>query len=135
MKKISVSFFNPFEKCSFNELPISKRWCNDNIILAGLWFGTQKPNMLTFLKPFVMNSIKELIPSLKFSDIQPSKKVGIRAQLFDQVNKKLVKDLLILHGRNSTHVINAISPAFTSSFEFADLIITEIIKNGYEKKS
>ena len=33
-----------------NELPISKRWCNDNIILAGLWFGTQKPNMLTFLK-------------------------------------------------------------------------------------
>ena len=36
-----------------NELPISKRWCNDNIILAGLWFGTRKPNMLTFLKPFV----------------------------------------------------------------------------------
>ena len=38
---------------AINELPISKRWCNDNLILAGLWFGTQKPNMLTFLKPFV----------------------------------------------------------------------------------
>ena len=25
MKKISVSFFNPFEKCSFNELPISRQ--------------------------------------------------------------------------------------------------------------
>lgn len=35
-----------------NELPPKKRWCNDNVILAGLWFGSKKPNMLTFLKPF-----------------------------------------------------------------------------------
>ena len=38
---------------AINELPIHKRWCSDNLLLAGLWFGYQKPNMLTFLKPFV----------------------------------------------------------------------------------
>ena len=38
---------------AINELPIHKRWCGDNLLLAGLWFGYQKPNMLTYLKPFV----------------------------------------------------------------------------------
>lgn len=35
-----------------NELPVHKRWCTHNVILGRLWFGPQKPNMLTFLKPF-----------------------------------------------------------------------------------
>ena len=35
-----------------NELPPQKRWSSNNIILAGLWFGNQKPNMLVFLKSF-----------------------------------------------------------------------------------
>ena len=37
---------------AMNELPMCKRWSDDNIILASLWFGYQKPNILTFLKPF-----------------------------------------------------------------------------------
>ena len=42
-----------------NELPIHKRWNKHNVILGGLWFGSQKPNMLTFLKPFT-ESISDL---------------------------------------------------------------------------
>ena len=37
---------------AINELPPQKRWCSNNIILAGLWFGSEKPNMLVFLKSF-----------------------------------------------------------------------------------
>lgn len=37
---------------AINELPVNKRWCNNNVILAGLWCSSQKPNMLTFLRPF-----------------------------------------------------------------------------------
>ena len=37
---------------AINELSPQKRWRSDNILLAGLWFGPQKPNMLTFLNPF-----------------------------------------------------------------------------------
>ena len=37
---------------AINELPPQKRWCSNNIILAGLWFGSEKPNMLVFLKLF-----------------------------------------------------------------------------------
>ncbi|XP_070537248.1 uncharacterized protein [Ptychodera flava] len=35
-----------------NELPFHERVKRENLIFAGLWFGTVKPDMLTFLKPF-----------------------------------------------------------------------------------
>ena len=37
---------------AINELPLDKRCKSNNIILAGLWLGHQKPDMLLFLKPF-----------------------------------------------------------------------------------
>lgn len=40
---------------AINELPPQKHWCSNNIILASLWFGSQKPNMLVFLKSFADN--------------------------------------------------------------------------------
>ena len=36
-----------------NELPINIRFNKENMILAGLWFGSKKPFMLSFLKPIV----------------------------------------------------------------------------------
>ena len=35
-----------------NELPPKKRFSKDNMILAGLWFGSSKPAMWVYLKPF-----------------------------------------------------------------------------------
>jgi len=37
---------------AINELPYSERFRRDNMLLAGVWFGPDKPSMLTFLKPF-----------------------------------------------------------------------------------
>ncbi len=74
-------------------------------------------------KSLFLRSAKLLIPSLKSEYIEPSEKVGIRAQLFDNKKKIIVNDFLCLEGKDSTHVLNAISPAFTASFSLADLII------------
>ena len=49
---------------AINELPPQKRWCSDNVVLAGLWFGSNKPNMLTFLKPFT-ESISNLYTGIE----------------------------------------------------------------------
>ena len=38
---------------TINELDIKQRMLPENMILAGLWFGSLKPAMCTFLKPFV----------------------------------------------------------------------------------
>jgi hypothetical protein len=35
-----------------NELPYADRISRNNMIVTGLWFGSNKPNMLTYLKPF-----------------------------------------------------------------------------------
>jgi hypothetical protein len=41
----------------------------------------------------------------------------------------LVMDFLIEHAENSTHVLNAVSPAFTSAFSFARYIVAESAKH------
>lgn len=51
---------------------------------------------------------------------------GIRAQLLDTKEMKLVMDFVVEHGENSTHVLNAVSPAFTSAFSFSKFIVDEV---------
>ena len=77
------------------------------------------------LSPLLLRAAQELIPDVKAEYLEISKKVGIRAQLFNKESKTLEDDFLCLHGLNSTHVLNAISPAFTASFALADLILDQ----------
>ncbi len=65
------------------------------------------------------------MPELRSEHLIPSQKVGIRAQLYDRKSGTLVQDFRLEHGPSSTHVLNAISPAFTASFALADLIINQ----------
>ncbi len=74
-------------------------------------------------RPFFIKAAKELIPSVKAENLKYSNKSGIRAQLIDLKSLKLVDDFISIETKNSMHVLNAISPAFTSGFELADLII------------
>lgn len=60
-----------------------------------------------------------LVHRLDRSDIGEFYKVGIRAQLMDLSKGALEMDFVLESAPNSMHVLNAISPAFTSSFAFA----------------
>ena len=82
-----------------------------------------------FIKKNFWESAKKLIPSLTMSDLVKSSKVGIRAQLLDKRSNEFVMDFLIEKNHNTLHVLNAVSPAFTSSFSFAKHIIKEV-SNG-----
>jgi len=50
-------------------------------------------------------------------------KPGIRAQLLDLSTNELVMDFIIEGDKNSTHVLNAVSPAFTCAFPFAKYVV------------
>lgn len=50
-------------------------------------------------------------------------KPGIRAQLLDKTNLSLVQDFVVEADKNSVHILNAVSPAFTCAFVFADFIV------------
>ena len=79
------------------------------------------------IPPLLLQAAQQLIPSLRAEDIELSQKVGIRSQLFNRKKQSLEDDFLCLPGPASTHVLNAISPAFTASFSLADLILDEAV--------
>ncbi len=72
------------------------------------------------------SNAKKLVKGLEFKDILPSQKVGIRPQLIDWKTKQLVMDFVVLKDGNSLHVLNAISPGFTSSMSFAKILADEL---------
>ncbi len=79
-----------------------------------------------FLRLF-FEEIKDMIHDLKIEDILPSSKTGIRPQLVDWHKKELVMDFLIVKNNNTIHILNAISPAFTSSMAFAEYVMNTYI--------
>ena len=54
---------------------------------------------------------------------------GIRVQLLNVKTKELVMDFVIEGDKNSTHVLNAVSPAFTCCFPFAEWVVDNYIEN------
>lgn len=66
-----------------------------------------------------------LVKRLSPGDIVPSDKVGIRAQLVDWETKELVMDFVVIADGGAVHVLNPISPAFTSAMDIADTIVRE----------
>ena len=51
---------------------------------------------------------------------------GIRAQLLDLRGKKLEMDFVLEHDDRSMHILNAVSPAFTCAFPFAEYVCQKI---------
>jgi L-2-hydroxyglutarate oxidase LhgO len=65
--------------------------------------------------------VKRYDPAL----FERAEKVGIRPQLVDWRTKTLVMDFLVEAKDASVHVMNPVSPAFTSSMELARIIVAE----------
>ena len=79
------------------------------------------------LPPLLLRAAQQLIPAVQAEHLELSQKVGIRSQLFNHTTQGLEDDFLCLPGPASTHVLNAISPAFTASFALADLILDQAV--------
>ncbi|MSR00804.1 MAG: L-2-hydroxyglutarate oxidase [Gammaproteobacteria bacterium] len=81
-----------------------------------------------YFKPWFADAARAILPRLQDNHLLPCDKVGIRAQMFDRQDKKLVNDFLVERGLSSTHILNAISPAWTSAFPFARFVIDNYIE-------
>ncbi len=78
-----------------------------------------------YFKHGFVESIRQMIPGLNENSLAACNKVGIRAQLFNKDKKELVMDFLFKKEENTLHVLNAVSPAFTSSFSMAKHIVSQ----------
>jgi (S)-2-hydroxyglutarate dehydrogenase len=82
-----------------------------------------------YVRKNLIAASSKLIRQLKPSEFGQYTKPGIRAQLLNKNTRELVMDFVVEHGENSTHVLNSVSPAFTSAFPFSKYIVNESIKN------
>jgi L-2-hydroxyglutarate oxidase LhgO len=81
--------------------------------------------MRKYQKGFFIAESRKLLKHLDPARFGDYTQPGIRAQLLDLKTGELVMDFLIEHAEGSTHVLNAVSPAFTSAFSFAAHIVAE----------
>jgi (S)-2-hydroxyglutarate dehydrogenase len=72
-----------------------------------------------FSKARFAEAARSLLPRLRPEHLLSCQKVGLRAQILDRLEGRLVSDFLVETGPTSTHVLNAVSPAFTSAFPLA----------------
>lgn len=81
-----------------------------------------------YFKPWFVEAARSIIPRLRSADLVSTEKVGIRAQILDKKSGRLVTDFLVECGEHSTHILNAISPAWTSAFPFARFVCDNYCK-------
>jgi len=83
-----------------------------------------------YFKPQFTQAAQAILPRLRPEHLLPCEKVGIRAQMLDKDTGHLVTDFLVERGPSSTHILNAISPAWTSAFPFARYICDNFIERA-----
>ena len=81
-----------------------------------------------FFKHFYKDAEK-LVRHIAPHDFLSCPKAGIRPQLVDIQTCELVMDFVVERHENTVHVLNSISPAFTSSLAFADMVVEKYIES------
>lgn len=89
--------------------------------------GTALSELKRYLSGYFFEDAKKLVPDLKKKDLMPSEKTGIRPQLVDWNKKELVMDFIVIKDGRTIHVLNTISPGFTSSMDFASFVVGKYI--------
>jgi L-2-hydroxyglutarate oxidase LhgO len=78
----------------------------------------------------LVRQAKNLAPSIKLEDFTQVGKPGIRAQLFDLKERRLEMDFVVEGDAHSTHVLNAVSPAWTSCISFSKFVVDQMQEKG-----
>lgn len=109
-------------------------------LLKLYWRNSQNFRQLVHQQAFknvkkqFLSAAKQLVPTISEQHLQKSSKVGIRPQLINIKSGEMIHDFIVLEEKNMLHVLNAISPAFTSSFPFARYLVErmmhQVINNG-----
>ena len=76
-----------------------------------------------YYKPFFVGLGLKLAREIDAAGFNEWSRPGIRAQLLNTKTMELVQDFVVEGDRSSTHILNAVSPAFTGSFPFTKWII------------
>ena len=88
--------------------------------------GLVRTEMPKYSRRYLVSQASALVPSVRAEDFREKGRVGVRAQLLHVPTGKLEMDFVVRPGDRSTHVLNAVSPAWTSSLAMAEWIVARI---------
>lgn len=77
------------------------------------------------LKKVLIGEAAMLVPGAKNVKGWKSRPPGIRSQLINLISGELQQDFIVLSGSRSTHILNAVSPGWTSAIPFGRWVATE----------
>jgi L-2-hydroxyglutarate oxidase LhgO len=89
--------------------------------------GLIRTEMPKYLQRHLVRQASALVPSVRSQDFRIKGRPGVRAQLLHLPSRRLEMDFVVRSGEGSTHVINAVSPAWTSSLAVADYVMDEYV--------
>ncbi|NPA56039.1 MAG: L-2-hydroxyglutarate oxidase [Epsilonproteobacteria bacterium] len=85
--------------------------------------------MKKYYKPYFINLAAKMLKHIDKSGFTQRSKPGIRAQLLNTRTLELLQDFVVEADEDTVHVLNAVSPAFTSSMPFAKYIVEEYVES------
>ncbi len=99
------------------------------MLSAGFDFrGLALQEMKKFSPSFLVGQAAGLLEGVHHEDYTRWGRPGIRAQLLDLEKRTLVMDFVVEGDRQSLHVLNAVSPAWTCSMPFAAHVVDQIVR-------
>ncbi|MBP9855052.1 MAG: L-2-hydroxyglutarate oxidase [Candidatus Omnitrophica bacterium] len=78
-------------------------------------------------KKYFISLAQDMVESIDPNGFTEYTQPGIRAQLLNKTTRELVGDFIIEGDQKSLHILNAVSPAFTCSFAFAELVVKQYL--------
>ncbi|MCF6159429.1 MAG: L-2-hydroxyglutarate oxidase [wastewater metagenome] len=119
--------YNGFSNFNINEfleiiLHEAKLFCTNAFGFRNLTFEEIKK----YNRDYFIEQASHLVKKIDRTKFGNYLNPGIRAQLLNKENMKLEMDFVIEYGENSAHILNAVSPAFTSAFSFSKYIVDKM---------
>jgi L-2-hydroxyglutarate oxidase LhgO len=83
-----------------------------------------------YSRHLLVSHARRLVPSALAADFRLRGRPGVRAQLFHLPSRQLEMDFVVRGDAQSTHILNAVSPAWTSALAFAGYVMDDIEGRG-----
>jgi L-2-hydroxyglutarate oxidase LhgO len=83
-----------------------------------------------YVRSVLVGQAAALVPGLDVASFRIRGKAGIRAQLYDTANRRLEMDFVVRGDSRSTHMLNSVSPAWTSALAVAEHTVDGMVERG-----
>ncbi len=93
--------------------------------------GLLKSEFPKYIRRYLVKQAQGLVPSVNAKEFKTRGKPGVRAQLLHLPTKKLEMDFVVEPGDKSTHMLNAVSPAWTSALAVGEYVVERIHTDGF----